>query len=59
MQAITLDRLCRVYPSGLRVSSSNLPPLQAWRAGAQCVAVNLQTNDLTAQLHHALFEGSG
>ena len=50
MQAITLDRLCRVYPSGLRVSSSNFPPLQAWRAGAQCVAVNLQTNDLTAQV---------
>ena len=58
MQAMTLHRLCRVYPSGLRVSSSNFPPLQAWRAGVQCVAVNLQTNDLTAQLHHALFEGS-
>ena len=50
MQAMTLHRLCRVYPSGLRVSSSNFPPLQAWRAGAQCVAVNLQTNDLTAQV---------
>ena len=58
MQRITLERLCRVYPSGLRVSSSNYPPLRAWRSGAQCVALNLQTNDLPTQLHHALFEGS-
>ena len=58
MQRITLERLCRVYPAGLRVSSSNYPPLRAWRSGAQCVALNLQTNDLPTQLHHALFEGS-
>jgi hypothetical protein len=58
MQCITLERLCRVYPAGLRVSSSNYPPLRAWRSGVQCVALNLQTNDLPTQLHHALFEGS-
>ena len=43
---------------GLRVSSSNYSPLRAWRSGAQCVALNLQTNDLPTQLHHAFFEGS-
>ena len=58
MQRITRARLCRVYPAGLRVSSSNYSPLRAWRSGAQCVALNLQTNDLPTQLHHALFEGS-
>ena len=59
LQHITVERLCRIYPSGLhRVSSSNYSPLRAWRSGAQCVALNLQTNDLPTQLHHALFEGS-
>ena len=58
IQRVTLERLCRVYPSGLRVASSNYSPLRAWRSGAQCAALNLQTNDLPTQLHHALFEGS-
>ena len=59
MQRITRARLCRVYPAGLRVSSSNYSPLRAWRSGAQCVALNLQTNDLPTQLHHALFALGG
>ena len=37
-----------------------MSPLAAWREGVHAVALNLQTNDLPSQLHHALFKlGSG
>jgi len=34
-------------------------PQAAWRAGVQMAALNMQTNDLPVQLHHALFRDSG
>jgi hypothetical protein len=35
--------LVRIYPKGLRVSSSNYEPHRYWSAGAQLVALNWQT----------------
>ena len=59
MQRLTVSRLARVYPRATRFDSSNLDPLPCWRAGVQLVALNLQTNDLPTQLHHALFAQRG
>ena len=35
--------LVRVYPKGMRVSSTNFVPQQYWSAGIQLVALNWQT----------------
>jgi hypothetical protein len=59
MQRRTASRVCRVYPRSTRVASSNMDPLPCWCAGAQLVALNMQTNDLPVQLHYALFELGG
>jgi len=39
----TKTHLVRVYPKGMRVSSSNYEPHRFWAAGAQLVAMNWQT----------------
>lgn len=39
------DYLMRAYPSGTRVSSSNLDPAVFWRKGVQMVALNWQKFD--------------
>ena len=49
--------LMRVYPDGIRLSSSNFDPLIYWRRGVQMAALNWQTNDLGMQLNRAMFEG--
>jgi len=59
MQERTARRIVRVYPKGTRTKSDNFDPLPCWAAGAQMAALNLQTNDLPTQLHHALFELNG
>jgi len=41
--AISKTRLCRVYPSGSRVTSSNYNPIFPWAIGFQCAALNYQT----------------
>ncbi|KAG5373157.1 1-phosphatidylinositol 4,5-bisphosphate phosphodiesterase 1 [Yarrowia sp. C11] len=51
--------LTRIYPSGYRVKSSNLNPLYFWQNGAQMVALNWQTYDLSAQLNDAMFAARG
>ena len=50
------QRLSRIYPRGTRINSSNMLPLDAWRAGAHMVALNYQTNDLPVQLNRAFFQ---
>jgi phosphatidylinositol phospholipase C, delta len=40
----TRGHLVRIYPKGLRVSSSNYHPHRFWAVGAQLVALNWQTN---------------
>lgn len=37
------NQLCRVYPKGSRVDSSNYNPITAWNVGCQLVALNYQT----------------
>lgn len=51
--------LTRVYPFGLRFSSSNEEPAVFWRHGAQLVALNWQKFDLGMQENEALFKHSG
>jgi phosphatidylinositol phospholipase C, delta len=50
--------MIRVYPFGLRVSSSNQEPAVFWRNGAQLVALNYQKFDLGMMQNEALFLGS-
>ena len=58
-QQLTSRKLARVYPRATRFDSANLDPIPCWRAGAQLVALNLQTVDLATQLHHAMFASAG
>lgn len=51
--------LSRVYPKGVRLSSSNYDPRPFWRVGAQMVAINYQTLDEGSLFNHALFHASG
>ena len=44
--AYTNHHLCRVYPHGKRVYSSNLNPVDAWLGGCQLVALNYQVGRL-------------
>lgn len=51
--------LMRAYPSGLRVSSSNLDPSVFWRKGVQMVALNWQKWDEGMMLNEGMFAGEG
>lgn len=53
------DHLVRIYPKGLRLSSTNYLPHRYWAAGAQLVALNLQTFDLGYMINHAMFQRNG
>ncbi|CAK7898184.1 1-phosphatidylinositol 4,5-bisphosphate phosphodiesterase 1 [[Candida] anglica] len=47
----------RVYPSKIRLLSTNFIPVNYWAHGVQMVATNWQTYDLGQQLNEAMFEG--
>ena len=49
--------LMRVFPSGLRVNSSNIDPAFSWRQGAQMVALNWQSWDKGMMLNEGMFAG--
>ena len=51
--------LMRAFPSGMRVSSSNLDPSVFWRKGVQIVALNWQKYDEGMMLNQGMFAGSG
>ncbi|KAF8077564.1 hypothetical protein FPV67DRAFT_1684022 [Lyophyllum atratum] len=51
--------LVRVYPKGMRLSSTNYEPHRYWSAGAQLVAMNWQTFDLGYMINHAMFQRNG
>ena len=51
--------MTRVYPFGLRFSSSNQEPAIFWRNGAQLVALNWQKFDLGMMQNEALFASTG
>eukprot|EP00966_Prymnesium_polylepis_P109724 2539107-Prymnesium_polylepis.1 len=57
MQRRTAKYLLRPYPHGLRFSGKNMRPSPCWLVGAQCVALNMSNNDVSVQLHFALFNG--
>lgn len=46
----------RVYPSKMRLKSSNFMPITYWSQGVQMVATNWQTYDLGQQVNEAMFE---
>lgn len=50
--------LRRVYPSGLRLNSSNLDPLKEWQNGTQIACLNWQHYDEEMQLNEGLFAGT-
>ena len=51
--------MMRAYPSGTRISSSNLDPSLFWRKGIQMVALNWQKWDEGMMLNEGMFAGSG
>lgn len=50
--------LMRVYPSKMRMNSTNFMPIKYWTHGVQLVATNWQTFDLGQQINRAFFKGS-
>ncbi|KAL8946824.1 MAG: hypothetical protein Q9222_006832 [Ikaeria aurantiellina] len=50
--------MMRAFPSGTRVSSSNLDPAVFWRKGVQIVALNWQRCDAGMMLNEGMFAGS-
>lgn len=51
----TWHKLCRTYPKGSRLDSSNYNPIPMWNGGCQMVALNYQTGDKSMQLNAARF----
>ncbi|XP_018596166.1 inactive phospholipase C-like protein 2 [Scleropages formosus] len=51
--------LARVYPSPMRIDSSNMNPQDFWKCGCQIVAMNYQTPGLMMDLNHAWFRQNG
>ncbi|KAI5857544.1 PLC-like phosphodiesterase [Tricharina praecox] len=51
--------LMRVYPFGLRFSSSNADPTEFWKRGVQLVALNWQKCDEGMMLNEGMFAGEG
>ena len=49
--------LMRIFPSGLRVNSSNVEPTFLWGQGAQMVALNWQSWDKGMMLNEGMFAG--
>ncbi|KAL9110047.1 MAG: hypothetical protein Q9227_005386 [Pyrenula ochraceoflavens] len=49
--------MMRAYPSGMRVTSSNLEPTFLWRQGIQMVALNWQRWDRGMMLNEGMFAG--
>lgn len=47
----TRSHVIRAYPYGLRLTSSNYNPTDAWAMGAQLVALNWQTKGTNTSLH--------
>ncbi|CAF9925625.1 MAG: hypothetical protein GOMPHAMPRED_003949 [Gomphillus americanus] len=59
-QCIQLEKhnvghLMRIYPSQMRIRSSNFDPLACWKRGVQMAALNFQTYDESMHLNEAMF----
>lgn len=53
------NRLVRIYPSAIRIASSNFNPIGFWSQGCQMVALNLQTRDEWTLINKTMFFGPG
>ncbi|KAM9838901.1 inactive phospholipase C-like protein 2 [Aulostomus maculatus] len=51
--------LSRVYPSPMRIDSSNMNPQDLWKCGCQIVCMNFQTAGLMMDLNTAWFRQNG
>lgn len=51
--------LARVYPSPMRIDSSNMNPQDFWKCGCQIVAMNYQTPGLMMDLNISWFRQNG
>lgn len=51
--------LSRVYPSPMRIDSSNMNPQDLWKCGCQIVSMNFQTAGLMMDLNTAWFQQNG
>ncbi|XP_071775347.2 inactive phospholipase C-like protein 2 [Centroberyx gerrardi] len=51
--------LSRVFPSPMRIDSSNMNPQDLWKCGCQIVAMNYQTAGLMMDLNTAWFRQNG
>jgi hypothetical protein len=51
--------ITRVYPKGSRITSSNYSALPGFIAGAQLIAMNLQTNDEWLLIYRSHFHANG
>ncbi|GJP31053.1 hypothetical protein CLOM_g8191 [Closterium sp. NIES-68] len=57
--SFTQRNLLRIYPFGLRVTSSNYEPMPAWLHGAQMVAMNMQGYGRPLWIVHGFFSANG
>jgi len=55
----TRQYLCRVYPKGSRIDSSNYAPQESWNSGCQIVALNYQTGSHPMWLNVGKFLDNG
>ncbi|MED6191906.1 hypothetical protein PIB30_004984 [Stylosanthes scabra] len=55
----TQKNMLRVYPKGIRITSSNYKPQVAWTHGAQMVAFNMQGHGKSLWFMQGLFKANG
>ncbi|KAF9652259.1 PLC-like phosphodiesterase [Thelephora ganbajun] len=55
----TQNHVVRIYPKGVRISSTNYDPHRYWSAGAQLVSLNWQTCDQGLMINDAMFRRNG
>ncbi|XP_057788883.1 phosphoinositide phospholipase C 6-like [Salvia miltiorrhiza] len=55
----TQKNILRVFPKGMRVTSSNFKPMIGWMHGAQMVAFNMQGYGKSLQIMNGLFRSNG
>jgi len=55
----TRNQLCRVFPAGYRVDSSNFNPQEMWNMGAQMAALNYQKSGVPMQVNDGRFRQNG
>ncbi|XP_074598689.1 1-phosphatidylinositol 4,5-bisphosphate phosphodiesterase zeta-1-like [Brevipalpus obovatus] len=55
----TSRTLCRIYPKGSRIDSSNYDPVIHWNVGCQMVALNVQTPGKNLMMNENKFRANG